>query len=119
MMDGVYTDKQLRGKGFRSVGTNVLISKKASIYGCKDIILGNNIRIDDYCVISANGGSLILEGYNHIGALTYLNSTGNITMKTFAGIAPRCSIYSATNTYDGSSLTGPLVPEKFVHVIEK
>jgi serine acetyltransferase len=38
--------------GFKSIGENVLLSSKASIYGPENIEIGNNVRIDDFCILS-------------------------------------------------------------------
>ena len=56
---GFYTREQLEKIGFKSIGENVLISDKTSIYSPQNISIGNNVRIDDYCVLSAGGGTLI------------------------------------------------------------
>ncbi len=56
---GFYTRKELERIGFKSIGENVLISDKTSIYSPQNISIGNNVRIDDYCVLSAGGGTLI------------------------------------------------------------
>ena len=53
---GFYTREQLEKIGFKSIGENVLISDKTSIYSPQNISIGNNVRIDDYCVLSAGGG---------------------------------------------------------------
>ena len=53
-----YLDEiQLKEMGFKSVGENVKISDKASFYGCDNISIGNNVRIDDFCVFSAGSFS--------------------------------------------------------------
>ena len=76
--NGWYSEKELERMGFNNLGTNVLISTKTSIYGCKNISLGNDIRIDDFSILAASNGELILEGFNHIGAFTYINCGGNV-----------------------------------------
>jgi len=59
-MTSYYSEDELINLGFKSVGSKVLISRMSSIYGNSRIIIGNNIRIDDFCVISAGkrGGGL-------------------------------------------------------------
>lgn len=47
-----YTDEELKNFGFKFVGKNVKISDKASIYNFDQISIGDNSRIDDFCVIS-------------------------------------------------------------------
>ena len=114
-----YTEKQLKDIGFGSVGKNVFISKKVSIYGPENIFIGNNVRIDDYCILASSKGKLLLEGYNHIAAFSYINSVGSVTMKMFSGIASRCSVYSGSENYDGSFLTNPTVPLEFTSITTK
>ena len=60
------TDAQLAAMGFASLGSNVLISDKASIYGANRIQIGNNVRIDDFCVLSAGDGGIYIGNYIHI-----------------------------------------------------
>jgi galactoside O-acetyltransferase len=110
-----YSQEELKNIGFGSIGKNVFISKKVSIYGAENIFIGNNIRIDDYCIFACTKGKLFLNGYNHIAAFCYINSAGNVTMEMFSGISSRCSIYSATENYDGSYLTNPTVPSEYTH----
>ena len=47
-----YTEEQLNQLGFKYIGENVKISDKASIYNHDQIEIGDNSRIDDFCVIS-------------------------------------------------------------------
>lgn len=114
--DGWYTEEHLQKMGFRSVGCNVLVSSKSSIFGSENIDLGDNIRIDDFCVISAVGGSLSLEGYNHISSYCYINASGGVTLRAFSGLSSRCSLYSSSDTYDGTCLTNPTVPSEYSKV---
>ena len=51
-MNSFYSQEELMKIGFLSVGKNVLISKKASIYNPSVISIGNNVRIDDFCILS-------------------------------------------------------------------
>ena len=115
--NGWYTKEEMLSIGFKSLGDNVMISNKCSIYGAKNISLGSNIRIDDFTILAASSGELVLEGYNHIASFCYLNSSAGITMKKFSGLSSRCSLYSTSDKYDGSCMTNPTVPEEFLDVI--
>ena len=53
-MSSFYDEQELQQIGFKSIGKNVLISRKTSIYGAQNITIGNNVRIDDFCVLSGN-----------------------------------------------------------------
>ena len=46
------SQEQIASMGFKSLGKNVRISDKASIYNTDQIEIGDNSRIDDFCVIS-------------------------------------------------------------------
>ena len=59
------SDEELRKIGFKSLGTNVLISNKVSIYGAEFISIGDNVRIDDFCILS---GKITFGNNIHIGA---------------------------------------------------
>ena len=47
-----YSKEKLNNMGFKSLGRNVKISDKASIYNFGQIEIGHNSRIDDFCVVS-------------------------------------------------------------------
>jgi galactoside O-acetyltransferase len=102
--------------GFASVGDNVQISDRASFYGAAQITLGSNIRIDDFCVISAGSGGIAIGNHVHIAVGASLIGTGKITLCDFAGISSRTSIYSSNDDYSGAVMTGPTLPAEFTNV---
>jgi len=93
-------------------GTNVLISDKASIYGT-DIEIGNNVRIDDFCILS---GKIRLGNNIHIGAYCALYGKFGIVMEDYTGLSPRCTIFSATDDFSGDYLISPMNPPEFCNV---
>lgn len=52
---GFYSREQLEKIGFKFLGNNVLISDKTSIYSPENISIGNNVRVDDFSILSAGG----------------------------------------------------------------
>ncbi len=54
---GYYSDADLKNAGFRKLGNNVSIAKNCTIIGIKNILIGDNVRIDGYC-----SGSIIAAG---------------------------------------------------------
>ena len=54
---------QLKKMGFKACGKNVLISDKASIYNHDKIEIGDNSRIDDFCIVS---GKVIIGRNDHV-----------------------------------------------------
>lgn len=109
-MNSFYTEEELKTLGLKSFGENVLISKKTSIYGASNISIGNNVRIDDFCIIS---GNITLGNYIHIGAFSALYGQEEIIMKDFSGLSSRVTLYTVSDDYSGRSLTNPLVSEKY------
>lgn len=106
-----YTSYELAELGLKSYGKNVLISRKASIYGAEQITIGNNVRIDDFCILS---GKISFGNNIHISAYTALyGGDVGIDLKDFVGISARSIVYAKSDDYLGSSLTNPTVPEKY------
>jgi galactoside O-acetyltransferase len=102
--------------GFSSVGDNVQISDRASFYGVARIALGSNVRIDDFCVLSAGEGGISIGLHVHIAVYSSLIGAGKITLGDFCNISSRVSIYSSNDDYSGASLTNPTVPIEYTNV---
>jgi acetyltransferase-like isoleucine patch superfamily enzyme len=111
-----YTDDELKLIGFRAIGERVRISKKCSIYGANRIEIGNDVRIDDFCVLSAGIGGIQIGSFVHIGVFASLIGAGKITLCDFANISSRVSIYSNNDDYSGEFMTNPMVPLEFTNV---
>jgi len=110
-------EKQLHGMGFGSVGSNVLISDKASIYNQDQIEIGDNSRIDDFCVIS---GKVSIGRNVHIAV--FCNVAGGekgITFEDFSGLAYGCHVFTQSDDYSGRALTNPTVPDIYKEEVKK
>ncbi len=107
------TRDQIEAMGFASVGNNVLISDRASFYGADRISIGNNVRIDDYAVLSAGLGGIEIGNYIHIAIYSSLVGAGKICLCDFCNISSRVSIYSSNDDYSGAFLTNSMVPNIF------
>jgi len=108
--------EQIKSMGFKSVGENVLLSDKASYYNCKNISIGNNVRIDDFAVLSAGVDGIEIGSYIHIAVFSSLIGAGKITLKNFCNISSKVSIYSSNDDYSGEYMTNPMVPIQFTNV---
>ena len=102
--------------GFLSLGQNVLISEKASIYGASRIRVGSNVRIDDFCILSAGEQGICLGNYIHIACYTSLIGKAAISLDDYSNLSSRVSIYSSNDDYSGSFMTNPMVPSEFTNV---
>ena len=92
-MNSFYNNDELNNIGFKSIGKNVLISKFARFYFPDKITIANNVRIDDFCILS---GEIKLGNYIHISAYSALYGSLGIEMESFTGLSPRCTIFSAS-----------------------
>ena len=110
------TQQQLAEMGFQSLGKNVLISEKASIYGAPRIRIGHNVRIDDFCILSAGEQGISLGNYIHIACYTSLIGKAAISLGDFSNLSSRVSIYSSNDDYSGNYMTNPMVPVDFINV---
>lgn len=108
--------EQIESMGFKSVGENILLSDKASYYNCKNIDIGNNTRIDDFCVLSAGEGGIEIGCHVHIAIGVSIMGAGKIMIDDFAGLSSRVSIYSSNDDYSGEFMTGPTVSSEFTNV---
>lgn len=97
--------------GFKQLGVNVKISDKASIYNPELIEIGDNTRIDDFCVIS---GKVTLGRNVHIAV--FCNIAGGemgVILEDFCGLAYGCHVFSQSDDYSGRTLTNPTVPDEY------
>lgn len=112
-----YLDQQqLMKLGFKRLGKEVKISDKVSVYGAAAISIGNHVRIDDFCVLSAGTGGIAIGNHVHIAAYSMLCGCESITLDDFSGLSSRVSVYSSTDDYLGNALTNPTVPGEFTSV---
>lgn len=112
-MTSFYTDDELKEIGFKSIGRNVLLSRKTSIYGADKISIGNNVRIDDFCILS---GNIVIGSHIHISAYVALYGAEGIELEDYTGISPRSTIYSAMDDFSGDFLIGPIHPKELTNV---
>jgi len=107
--DGYYTENELMSAGFRRLGGNAKIHRRASIYGVENISVGDNVRIDDFTVIVATG-PLQLGNYVNIMNHCFLGAKYGIVLEDFVGLAHGSKLFTSVDDFSGGCLTGPTVP---------
>lgn len=113
-MTSFYSDEELKNIGFKKIGVNVSLSRKASIYGADNIEIGDHVRIDDFCILS---GKIKLGIYIHIAPYSALfGGVSGIEIEDFAGLSSRCVIYGDSDDYSGEAMTNPMIPNSYRHV---
>jgi len=109
---GYLKESDLYRMGVKNIGKNVLISDKCSLY-VDYLEIGNNVRIDDFCVLT---GQIRLGNNIHIGAYSALYGKYGIIMEDFTGLSPRCTIFSASDDFSGDYLISPMTPDDYTNV---
>jgi galactoside O-acetyltransferase len=110
------SEDKLKTVGFAAIGSNVLISDKASIFNPQKIKIGSNVRIDDFCIISAGEYGIEIGCYVHIACYVSLIGNELIKLHDFVGISSKTAVYSSSDDYSGNFLTGPTIPDKYKKV---
>jgi len=106
-----YSEEELKNMGIRFIGKNVKISTKASLYFCDQIEIGDNSRIDDFCIVS---GKVKIGRNVHITPFCLLDA-GDITIviEDFSTLAYRVTIFTRSDDYSGETLTNSTIPLKY------
>ncbi len=117
-MTNIFFDyEELKMMKFKALGTNVLISRKASIYGQEQIEIGSNVRIDDFCILS---GKIRIGSYIHIAAYTSLcGGNKGIILEDFVNLSRKIEIFAVSDDFSGESMTSPMIPDEYKNIIEK
>lgn len=109
------TTVKLKKMGFKSLGNNVKISEHAAVYNPETIEIGNNSRIDDFCIIS---GNIRIGDYCHITPMCLLaGGIPGIHMDDFCTLAYGVKIFSQSDDYSGVSLVNSLIPKQYKNEI--
>ncbi len=114
MKDSFLSEEDLENMGFKEYGRNVKISRNSSIYGPEKMRFGNNVRVDDFCILS---GQVEIGSYVHIAAYVALYGSSGIIIEDFSGISGRTIVYSAMDDFGGNYFTNPTVDPNYRNVI--
>ncbi|MBQ9513436.1 MAG: acyltransferase [Clostridia bacterium] len=114
-MTSFYSEEELKQLGFASVGKNVSISRKASFYSPSEISLGNDVRIDDFCILS---GKVSLGNNIHIAAYSAIyGGKEGVFISNYANVSSRVCIYAVSDDFSGETMTNPTIPDKYKKLI--
>ncbi len=106
-----YTETELVHLGFKSLGKNIKISDRARIYNRKKIEIGDNVRIDDFCVIS---GKVVIGSYNHITPMCLIaGGEPGVFLSDFCTLAYGVIVFAQSDDYSGASMVSSVIPKKY------
>lgn len=105
------TEEEIFALRLKSVGRNVKISRKASLYNTEEIEIGDFCRIDDFCVIS---GKITLGRYIHITPMCLVaGGSPGLTVCDFSTFAYGVKIFTQSDDYSGETMCNSLIPKKY------
>ncbi|MBN2755465.1 MAG: acyltransferase [Candidatus Goldbacteria bacterium] len=109
-----YSRGELEKLGLKKIGKNVSIARSCVIINPQYVSVGDNSRIDVFCILSAGSGGIEIGSNVHIGAGAYIfGGGGRVVLSDFCGISSKCVLYTSNDDYTQGHLTNPTVPGKF------
>ncbi|MBF0425973.1 MAG: acyltransferase [Magnetococcales bacterium] len=106
---GYWPEEVLRHAGFRSLGREVRVHQRASLYCVENISLGDRVRIDDFALVVATG-FLTMGRHAYAANYCYLGATAGITLEDYVTLAPGVRIFTSSEDYSGTFMTNPTMP---------
>lgn len=108
---GLFLRSKLFPGLFGSAGRKIFIGRNVTFRHLKKIRLGNNVIIDDNCLIDAKGernDGIIIDDNVYIGRNTIVYcKNGNIHLKRGVNISSNCTIFSSNSlTIEEDTLVG-------------
>jgi len=113
ILTSFYAEEELLSMGFKSVGKGCKVSRNAQFYGISNIALGNNVRIDDFCIVS---GFVTFGNHIHISPYVVLYGAKKIEFEDYTGISAHSVVYSAMDDFSGNFLVGSVHLEDLTNV---
>ena len=114
-MEGYYTSTELRKMGITVLGDNNYVSKLARIYNPEKLILGSNVRIDDFTILSGKG-SIEIKNYVHIASHVSITSSQKVLISDFCSLSSGVKLLGSSDDFSGKYLVGPTIPSKYLNV---
>ncbi len=112
-MQSHYTEKELSDLGV-TFGKKPQVHRSAILLNPGKLRLGDFVRIDCFCVLSAGDAGITIGRNVHLGASVLIyGGGGKVTLEDFVGLSARVTLYSSTDDYREGYLTNPTVPERF------
>ena len=112
-MANSYSIDELREFGIHLTGSgkNITVSRKSSIYNPSNFYIGDNTRIDDFCVLS--GGEIRIGNHCHIGTHVFMTSGTKIVIGDIVGVSSGTKLFGRNDDYSGEYLALPTIPDKY------
>ena len=108
------SESELRLLRFKHLGSNVRISRLASLDKPELMSFDDNCRVDDFCSLS---GNIEIGRFVHIAVHSSITaSREKVIFGDFSGLAFGCHVFSSSDDYSGESLTNPNISSEFKNI---
>jgi acetyltransferase-like isoleucine patch superfamily enzyme len=94
---------------FKQLGRNVLIHPTVVIVNSAELSIGDNVRIDPFCVLSAK--QISIGSCTHISSHGALLGGAAVILDEFVNLSPRATILTSNDDFHGQGLAGAMLPE--------
>ena len=112
-----FSQNELNDIGFKSIGQNIKISTKASIYNPEEIDIDDFARIDDFCMIS---GKIKIGKHVHITPMCLVaGGEKGIILEDYTTIAYGAQIFTQSDDYSGATMTNSTIPPEYKNETKK
>ncbi|WP_341581348.1 acyltransferase [Marinobacter metalliresistant] len=108
---GYLSETELRKMNFKSLGRDVKISSKASIYGSELMEIGDYSRVDDFCILS---GKVSIGRYCHVTPMCLIaGGQPGVELNDFCTLAYGVKLFAQSDDYSGESMVNSLIPPEY------
>jgi acetyltransferase-like isoleucine patch superfamily enzyme len=97
---------------FKRIGLYCTIAPSTIIRNAEAIEIGDNVRIDEFCIIDGGAG-LKIGSHVHISARSTIYSGAGVEIGEFADLSMGCLVLSESDDFSGKSMIGPQFPRRF------
>jgi dTDP-4-amino-4,6-dideoxy-D-glucose acyltransferase len=104
---------EIKELGFRHTGNGIRISRRAVFFAPERMSIGQETRIDAFCVLSAGPDGLTIGRNVHMSAHIVVVGRARVDIGDFCTISVRCSIFSSNDDYTGAAMANPTVPDAY------
>lgn len=112
---GYYELVDLVKMGVTLHGNNIKISTFTNIYNPTNLIVHDNVRIDDFCVLSCKG-VIEIERNVHISAHCFISSSTLIKIGQYSSVSVGSKLFGSCDDFSGNFMVNPTVPVQFTNV---
>lgn len=99
---------------FGKIGEDVFVDTGVTVFGAKNVEIGNNSHIDVGCCLICASGKIKIGNNVHIANNCIMNGKPFIIIEDNVGISADCKIYGSTNYYKKSNgeraYSSPMLP---------